>query len=350
MARTSGGAVPSGHDPLRPQTLAEFGGQPGLVTELSYVLAGARAREELAPHVLLAGPPGLGKTTLAGIIANELDLPLVATSGPAVEKPGDLAGLLVSLTAPSVVFIDEIHRLAPTVEEMLYTAMEDGRIDILIGDGPGSSRAIPMTLEPFVLVGATTRAGMLGGPLRDRFGYIGRLELYDTETLAAIVTRSADLLGANLTPQAALAVASRSRGTPRIANKWLRRVRDVADSSGAGAHIDGPLAESALAVFGVDELGLDKVDRTILTTLVTSFNGGPVGVSTLAAAVNEEVGTLEEMHEPYLMRVGLINRTPRGRMATAATYTHLGLTVPAAFAVPAPAAGQLPLAIEEQSA
>jgi Holliday junction DNA helicase RuvB len=274
----------------------------------------------------------LGKTTLAGIVANELGLPMVATSGPAVDNPADLAGLLVSLDRPTVVFIDEIHRLKPNVEEMLYTAMEDGRIDILVGEGPGRARAIPMVLEPFVLVGATTRAGMLGGPLRDRFGYIGRLELYGTDTLASIVSRSAALLRVDLTPDAAAIIASRSRGTPRVANKWLRRVRDVADSRALNA-IDVDVAAEALELFGVDDVGLDKLDRRILTTLVTAFNGGPVGLNTLAAAVNEEPGTLEEVHEPYLMRVGLINRTPRGRMATAAAYTRLGRPVPTALAV-----------------
>jgi len=315
------------HDPLRPKRLDEFAGQPDVVTELGIVLGGAQSRSEIAPHLLFAGPPGLGKTTLAGIVANELNLPMIATTGPAIEKAGDLAGLLVSLERPAVVFIDEIHRLPRTVEEMLYTAMEDRRIDILIEQGPGKSRAIPMALGEFVLIGATTRAGMLGGPLRDRFGHTLRLELYDTGTLASIVTRSARLLGVTLTGDAAHIIASRSRGTPRIANKWLRRARDVADSRGITT-LDADLAEDALTLFGVDKLGLDKLDRKLLTVLCTQFGGGPVGVSTLGAAVGEEPGTLEEVHEPYLMRTGLLNRTPRGRMATAATYRHLNLSVP----------------------
>lgn len=317
------------HDPLRPGALVDFRGQPDVSRELEVILRGAHARNELAPHLLFAGPPGLGKTTLAGVVAAELDIPMVSTTGPAIEKAGDLAGLLVGIDTPSVVFIDEIHRLPIVAEEMLYTAMEDGRVDILIGEGVGHAQAIPMDLESFVLVGATTRAGMLSGPLRDRFGHTMRLDLYDTDTLAGIVSRSAKLLGTEVTADAAHTIASRSRGTPRLANKWLRRARDVADSREAGTRIDGTLADEALTLFGVDAIGLDKLDRRILHTLCAQFNGGPVGLGTLAAAVGEEQDTVSDVHEPFLMRLGLLARTSRGRTATDATYTHLGLEPPA---------------------
>jgi Holliday junction DNA helicase RuvB len=320
-------APSTAHDPLRPARLAEFTGQPDVVTELGIILTGAASRDELPPHILLAGPPGLGKTTLANIIATETHLPILTTSGPAIDKPADLVGLLVAMTRPSVVFIDEIHRLPLPVQEILYTAMEDGRVDIVVGEGTAKARAIPMPLEPFVLVGATTRAGQLGGPLRDRFGYTARLNTYDVPTLARIVARSAGLLQMDLTEQAATVIASRSRGTPRVANTWLRRVRDYAAHTGRTG-VDADLAAQALDLFGIDSAGLDKVDRALLTALVTKFGGGPVGLNVLAATINEEPSTLEEVHEPHLMRSGLLDRTRSGRRATAATYRHLGHPVP----------------------
>jgi len=318
-------------DPLRPERLADFGGQPDIATEVDVLLRAAGVRGELPPHMLFAGPPGLGKTTLAAIMAAELTLPLVTTSGPLLEKPSDLAGILVGISEPTVVFIDEIHRIPIAAQEILYTAMEDGRLDVVVPEGAGRSRTLSIPLEPFVLIGATTKAGLLSGPLRGRFGYVGRLSLYTEHALSAIVARSAGALELDVTPAAAALVASRSRGTPRTANKWLRRVRDYADASGA-THIDEDLAVAALDLFGVDALGLDKVDRRLLSTLVTTFSGGPVGVATLATAIEEETRTLEEVHEPYLMRAGLLARTARGRVATAAAYTHLGLAVPAHLA------------------
>jgi Holliday junction DNA helicase RuvB len=316
---------------LRPRTLEEFSGQPGVTAELRIVLGGVRARgERVCTHMLFAGPPGLGKTTLAGIVAAELDLPMVTTAGPLLDKPGTLATLLMSLDQPTVVFIDEIHRIPLPVQEMLYSAMEDGRIDVVAGEGPGAT-VYPLQVEPFVLIGATTEAGRLARPFLDRFGYVGRLDLYDTTTLAGIVTRSADLLGMPITADAAAMVAARSRGTPRVANQLLGRVRDLASVTGADV-IDTDLAGRALDVFGVDSAGLGKVDRRILHTLVTQFGGGPVGLTTLAAAVGEDPVTVEAYHEPYLLRSGLLRRTLRGRTATADTYTYLGLPVPAAFA------------------
>jgi Holliday junction DNA helicase RuvB len=314
-------------DPLRPTSLAEFAGQPDVVRELSIILRAAASRAELPPHLLFTGPQGLGKTTLAAIVAAESGLPLVSTSAPLLERPGDLVGLLVSLTRPSVVFVDEVHQLPKNVEETLYTAMEDGRIDIVLAEGSHRAKTIAMPLEPFVLVGATTKAGLLGAPFRDRFGYIGRLRPYDTATLATIVSRSARLLAADLDPQGASIIASRSRGTPRIANHWLRRVRDYAATVDA-VRIGTDVTLAALDAFGVDALGLDAADRELLTGLCQQFGGGPVGVGTLATALGETTSTLEEVHEPYLMRVGLLARTPRGRVATPAAYTHLGLPVP----------------------
>lgn len=316
---------------LRPATLDDFAGQPGVVAELSVVLGGVKARAEtVSPHILFAGPPGLGKTTLAGIVAHELDLPMVATAGPMLDKTGALASILAALDRPTVVFIDEIHRVPPPVQEMLYSAMEDGRIDIIAGEGPRAT-VYPLEVEPFVLIGATTEAGRLARPFLDRFGYIGRLDLYDTPTLTGIVTRSAGVLGVGITPDAASMIAARSRGTPRVANQLLGRVRDQASVNGLTT-IDTPVTEQALDVFGIDAAGLGKVDRRILYTLVKSFGGGPVGLATLAAATGEDPTTVEASHEPYLLRSGLLRRTLRGRMATAATYTYLDLPVPPAFA------------------
>lgn len=333
-------------DALRPGRLSEFGGQPDVSRELSIVLGAARGRKELPDHVLLAGPPGLGKTTLASIIATELGLPLVPTSGPAIERPGDMATILSTLGRPAVLFVDEIHRLPRSAEEILYSAMEDGVLDLTIGEGP-AARPVRLPLVPFVLVGATTQAGLLSAPLRDRFGFTARLRLYEPEALAAIVARSAALLEMELTDDAALVVAGRSRGTPRIANKWLRRVRDWSETGGAetGAPSpgDGPvvvgaeLAAAALEAFGVDALGLDHLGREILTSLCVQFRGGPVGLNTLAAAVDEAPTTLGEVYEPYMMRRGLLARTPRGRVATVAAFEHLGISPPATAALAAPA-------------
>lgn len=319
---------PNSNDPLRPLSLETFSGQPDVVRELSIILGAATHRGEVPPHLLLTGPPGLGKTTLAGIVAAETKLPLVATSAPLLEKPGDLVALLVNLVTPSVVFVDEIHQLFKNVEETLYTAMEDGHIDIVVGEGARRAKTIRMPLEPFVLVGATTKSGLLGGPFRDRFGYVARLKPYEQDVLATIVTRSATLLGTPIDHDAAALIAARSRGTPRIANHWLRRVRDYAQTMDL-ATVTADVAGRALAAFGVDELGLDGGDRELLTALCAQFGGGPVGVGTLATAIGETASTVEEVHEPYLMRTGMLGRTPRGRIATPAAYRHLGLPVPA---------------------
>lgn len=311
---------------LRPQTLADFGGQPAVSRELSIILGGSAARGDHPDHILLAGPPGLGKTTLANIVSNETALPLVATTGPAIERPGDLVALLTSLVGPSVVFIDEIHRIPATAEEILYTAMEDGRVDIIVGEAT-NAQSINLPLPPFVLVGATTQAGMLSAPLRDRFGYIARLRLYDTEALTAIVARSAALLGMALPTDAAAMIASRARGTPRIANTMLRRVRDWADSHGLDTiGVDDTAA--ALDAFGIDEAGLDHVGRELLEALCTKFGGGPVGLSTLATTVGDTPDTIERVYEPYLMHIGFLARTPRGRIATPAAWEHLGRKAP----------------------
>ena len=316
------------HDPLRPKTLDDFAGQPNVVAELRVILGAAASRGEQPPHLLLSGPPGLGKTTLAGIVASEANAKLATTSGPLLEKPSDLVSLLISLNEPTVVFIDEIHRIPKTVEETLYTAMEDGRIDVIIGEGTHQARTLAMPLEPFVLVGATTRTGLLGGPFRDRFGHTARLKPYDTATLTGIVARSATLLGESITDDAAALIAARSRGTPRIANHLLRRVRDYTHMTATGAIIDTVAAEAACTLFGVDRAGLDSGDRDLLTALCTQFSGRPVGVSTLATTIGETAVTVEEVHEPYLIRSGLLARTPRGRVATAGAYAHLGLPVP----------------------
>jgi Holliday junction DNA helicase RuvB len=313
-------------DALRPRSLDEFSGQPELVRDMRILLGAANSRNQLCDHVLLSGPPGLGKTTLAGLISTELSIPLIITSAPALTKPGDVASLLSSLREPSVVFIDEIHSLPTSAEELLYPALEDGMLDLVIGEG-NKARSLRVPLQPFVLVGATTASGLLSGPLRDRFGFQARLKLYQESDLANIVERSAGLLGLDCTPEAALVIAGRSRGTPRVANRWLRRVRDWAQVNNL-PHIDADVAETALEAFGVDRLGLDELGREILLSLISQFAGGPVGVSTLAAAVGESPNTLEEVYEPHLMRAGLLARTPRGRVATDAAWTHLGLVPP----------------------
>ncbi|HEX2902314.1 MAG TPA: Holliday junction branch migration DNA helicase RuvB, partial [Jatrophihabitans sp.] len=288
---------------------------------------GALRRDRPPDHVLLSGPPGLGKTSLAMIIAAELGAPFRLTSGPAIERAGDLAALLTSLAEGEVLFIDEIHRIARPAEELLYLAMEDFRVDVMVGKGPGAT-AIPLELAPFTLVGATTRAGLLTGPLRDRFGFTGHMDFYEPVELQQVLTRSARLLDVQLTPEGAAEIAGRSRGTPRIANRLLRRVRDYAEVRADGV-ITAPVAHDALGVYDVDELGLDRLDRAVLDALVRRFGGGPVGVSTLAVAVGEETETVSEVAEPFLVRAGLLARTPRGRVATPAAWRHLGLVPPA---------------------
>mgnify|MGYP002738842173 FL=1 len=311
---------------LRPRNLDEFIGQRKVRDQLSLVLTGAKNRGVTPDHVLLSGPPGLGKTTMAMIIAQELNTNLRMTSGPALERAGDLAAMLSNLMEGDVLFIDEIHRIARPAEEMLYMAMEDFRIDVIVGKGPGAT-SIPLELPPFTLVAATTRSGMLTGPLRDRFGFTAQMEFYDVPDLTKVVTRAAGILGVGVSGDAAVEIASRSRGTPRIANRLLRRVRDFAEVNADG-HIDLAAAQGALEVFDVDELGLDRLDRSVLNALIRGHGGGPVGVNTLAIAVGEEPGTVEEVCEPYLVRAGLIARTGRGRVATAAAWRHLGLEPP----------------------
>ncbi len=311
---------------LRPRKLDEFVGQKVVRDQLSLVLDAARGRGHAPDHILLSGPPGLGKTTLAMIVAQELGAPLRLTSGPAIQHAGDLAAVLSSLEQGEVLFLDEIHRMARPAEEMLYVAMEDYRVDIVVGKGPGAT-AIPLELPPFTLVGATTRAGMLPGPLRDRFGFTGHLDFYSPGELEQVLTRSAGLLGVALSEEAGREIARRSRGTPRIANRLLRRVRDWAQVRGDGT-LDRAAARAALEVYAVDELGLDRLDRSVLEALCRRFGGGPVGLSTLAVAVGEEAETVETVAEPFLVREGLIGRTPRGRVATPATWKHLGLVAP----------------------
>ena len=307
---------------LRPRMLDEFVGQRELKEHLDIVLGAAKQRGQAADHILLAGPPGLGKTTLAGIVAAEMSVALHVTSGPALERAGDLAAILTKLQEGDVLFIDEIHRLSRSVEEILYPAMEDFQIDIVVGKGPAAS-SIRLTLPRFTLVGATTRTGMITGPLRDRFGLVARLDYYDEAELVSIVTRASGILDVPLTGDSATQIASRSRGTPRIANRLLRRVRDFAEVRGNGI-IDPETARAALRVFGVDELGLDKVDRAILDALCNQFEGKPVGLATLAIAVGEQPETVEDVYEPFLIQKGLIQRTPRGRVAMDAARRHLG--------------------------
>ncbi len=315
---------------LRPRSIDELIGQERVREQLSLVLDAAVARGRTPDHVLLSGPPGLGKTTIAMIIAHHLSRPLRITSGPAIQNAGDLAAIVSGINEGDVLFIDEIHRMSRPAEELLYMAMEDFRVDVVIGKGPGAT-AIPLEIPPFTVVGATTRAGLLPGPLRDRFGFTAQLDFYDAEELHRIVDRSAGLLTLEVTDEGGREIASRSRGTPRIANRLLRRVRDYAEVR-AGGVVDADVARSALALYEVDDLGLDRLDRAVLTALCSSFGGGPVGISTLAVAVGEERETVEELAEPFLVRLGFLARTPRGRVATAAAWRHLGLTAPAGSA------------------
>ena len=309
---------------LRPQTLSEYIGQQKAKGNLSIFIEAAKMRKEPLDHVLLHGPPGLGKTTLSGIIANEMGVNIRITSGPAIEKPGDLAALLTNLNENDILFVDEIHRLNRSVEEILYPAMEDYAIDIIVGKGP-SANSIRLDLPKFTLIGATTRAGQLSAPLRDRFGVTLRLELYTPEELCLIVTRSAGILGVPIEEDGALEIAKRSRGTPRIANRMLRRVRDFAQVK-AGGVITRRVADEALSALEVDYLGLDAVDRRMLHSIIENYGGGPVGLDTLAATINEESVTLEDVYEPYLMQMGFLTRTPRGRCVTRKAYEHLGLS------------------------
>jgi Holliday junction DNA helicase RuvB len=309
---------------IRPKRLQDYVGQPAVCEQMEVFIPAARGRGEALDHVLIFGPPGLGKTTLAHIIANEMQVNLRQTSGPVLEKPGDLAALLTNLEPKDVLFVDEIHRLSPVVEEVLYPAMEDYQLDIMIGEGP-AARSIKLDLPPFTLVGATTRAGLLTSPLRDRFGIVQRLEFYNSSDLERIVTRSAGILNIGIDTGGAAEIARRSRGTPRIANRLLRRVRDYAQVKGDG-HISAELADAALAMLKVDANGFDGMDRRLLLAVIEKFDGGPVGVDNLAAAIGEERGTIEDVLEPYLIQQGFIMRTPRGRVATRTAYLHFGLS------------------------
>lgn len=311
---------------LRPTDLTTFIGQERVREQLDLVLSGARSRGVVPDHILFSGPPGLGKTSLAMIIAKEMGTTLRSTSGPALERPGDLASILSNLQEGDILFIDEIHRISRQAEEILYQAMEDFRIDVMVGKGPGAT-SIPLSLAPFTLVGATTRAGLLTSPLRDRFGYTGYVDFYEVEELEEIIDRSAKILDIDIAPSGAAEIASRSRGTPRIANRLLRRVRDYADVRSKG-RIDRKAARAALSVYDVDDLGLDRLDKAVLETIIRMYNGGPVGLSTIAVAVGEEPNTIEEVCEPFLVRTSMLARTPRGRVATARAWEHLGLTPP----------------------
>jgi Holliday junction DNA helicase RuvB len=328
---------------LRPKSLDDFIGQPRVREQLQLVLTGAKLRGSTPDHILMSGPPGLGKTSMAMIIAGELGSSLRLTSGPALERAGDLAAMLSNLVEGDVLFIDEIHRIARPAEEMLYLAMEDFRVDVVVGKGPGAT-SIPLEVAPFTLVGATTRSGALTGPLRDRFGFTAHMDFYEPEELQQILMRSAGILGVDLEVDAGAEIARRSRGTPRIANRLLRRVRDFAEVRADGI-VTMDVAQAALAVYDVDQLGLDRLDRSVLSALVRSFGGGPVGVSTLAVAVGEEPSTVEEVCEPFLVRAGMIARTPRGRVATAAAWAQLGMTPP-----PDAAAGGIEVRVNEPQA
>ena len=329
---------------LRPTSLGEFVGQDRVKNQLGLVLEAAKRREGVSDHVLLSGPPGLGKTTLAAIIASELEAPIRMTSGPALQHAGDVAAVLSSLQPGEVLFIDEVHRTARAAQEMLYVAMEDFRVDVVVGKGPGAT-AIPLDIAPFTLVGATTRAGLLPGPLRDRFGFTAHLDFYEVADLERIVRRSAGLLDVEVTDEGSAEIAGRCRGTPRIANRLLRRVRDWAQVHGNSV-VDADAAGAALELYEVDIVGLDRIDRAVLEAIVDRFGGGPVGLSTLAVAVGEEPETIETVAEPFLVRLGLLMRTPRGRVATVAGWQHIGRTAPA----DTPGAGQgvLPWLAEDQ--
>lgn len=318
---------------IRPRRLVDYVGQPAVCEQMEIFIQAARGRGDALDHVLIFGPPGLGKTTLAHIIAHEMRVGLRQTSGPVLEKPGDLAALLTNLDPGDVLFVDEIHRLSPVVEEVLYPALEDYQLDIMIGEGP-AARSIKLDLPPFTLVGATTRAGLLTSPLRDRFGIVQRLEYYSPEELTRIVRRSAAILGLEAEADGCREIARRSRGTPRIANRLLRRVRDYAQVR-AGGRITVEVADQALSMLKVDSLGFDHMDRRLLQAVIEKFDGGPVGVESLAAAIGEERGTIEDVLEPYLIQQGFLMRTPRGRMATSATYGHFGLATPQSVRPPA---------------